>query len=311
MPESGRPLFDRLLGLATEARNPRTMDLDSCDTGEILARINDEDATVAGAVRRVLPAVAAAVRLITESLKAGGRLIYVGAGTSGRLGVLDAAECPPTFGTDPELIQGLIAGGHRALVRAVEGAEDLEAEGREAVTAVGVGAGDVVMGIAASWRTPYTVAAVTTARALGAKTVYLTTNAPETVELDVDVLIAPEVGPEAIMGSTRMKSGTAQKLVLNMISTATMVRLGKIYENMMVDLMATSDKLRERSKRVVMMATGVEYEQAEHLLFEARGSVKRAIVMALAKAGPDEAERALAGGAGHVRAAIRLLERSG
>ncbi len=295
------------MGLTTEARNPRTMDLDALDTDAILHRINKEDARVAGAIRAVIPDIAKAVSLVTTCMRRGGRLIYIGAGTSGRLGVLDAAECPPTFGTDPGRIRGLIAGGSGALVRAVEGAEDREGEGEGEIDDLAVGSVDVVMGIAASWRTPYTVAAVKRAKARGASTIYLTTNAPEKVELKVDVLIAPQVGPEAIMGSTRMKSGTAQKLILNMITSTTMIRLGKVHENMMVDLMATSEKLRERSKRVVMTATGIDYTDAEQLLSAAGGSVKRAIVMSLADAGFEAADRALVNAGGRVREALQSL----
>jgi N-acetylmuramic acid 6-phosphate etherase len=283
------------------------MELDRLPTAEILRRINEEDGRVSAAVRRVLPEVARAVDLIAEALRGGGRLVYVGAGTSGRLGVLDAAECPPTFGTDPEFVRGVIAGGERALVRAVEGAEDREDEGRGAMDALAVGPKDVVVGVAASWRTPYTLAAVGRARDLGARTVYLTTNPPDRVDVAVDVLIAADVGPEVVMGSTRMKSATAQKMVMNMLTTATMVRLGKVYENMMVDLMATSEKLRERSKRVVMQATGLNYEDAERALADAGGSVKRAIVMALGPADVARADQALAQASGHVRGALDAL----
>jgi N-acetylmuramic acid 6-phosphate etherase len=287
------------------------MDLDRLSTAEIVRRINGEDTRVPGAVRRVLPEVAQAVDLITRALRGGGRLIYVGAGTSGRLGVLDAAECPPTFGTDPGLVRGVVAGGEPALVRAIEGAEDRDDEGRRAIDALQIGPKDVVVGVAASWRTPYTLAAVGRARELGARTVYLTTNPRERVEVVVDVLIAPEVGPEVIMGSTRMKSATAQKMVMNMLTTATMVHLGKVYENMMVDLMATSEKLRERSKRVVMLATGLSYDDAERALEGAGGSVKRAIVMKLGPADFARADQALAGADGHVRDALDALGRRG
>jgi N-acetylmuramic acid 6-phosphate etherase len=305
--EKGKTLFDRLVGLSTESLNPRSERLDSLEPLDILTLINDEDTRVPAAVRAVLPAIERAVALVVTALGSGGRLIYVGAGTSGRLGVLDAAECPPTFGTDPSRIVGRIAGGADALTRAVEGAEDREADGRAAIDELGVGPADVVLGIAASWRTPYTVAAVSRARERGARTVYLTTNPPEKVEIPVDVIIAPEVGPEVLMGSTRMKSGTAQKLVLNMITTASMVRLGKTYRNMMVDLMASSDKLRERSKRVLMLATGISYEEATSRLREADGSVKRAVVLTLSHATRAEVDSALLESGGQVRAALVRL----
>jgi N-acetylmuramic acid 6-phosphate etherase len=287
------------------------MDLDRLPITEILDRISAEDASVAAAVRREIPRIALAVERVTECLREGGRLVYVGAGTSGRLGVLDAAECPPTFGTTPEMIVGVIAGGADALVRAAEGAEDREDEGRKAIETLAVDRRDVVMGIAASWRTPFTTAAVRRARELGATTLYLTTNAADQVELDVDVLIAPEVGPEVVMGSTRMKSATAQKMVLNMITTASMVCLGKVYENMMVDLMATSQKLRERSKRVLMAATGVGYEEAEKRLSAAGGSVKRAVVMIRGEVGAEIASEALKRAGGHVRAALEWIAAEG
>lgn len=310
MAEKGRPLFDRLLGLTTEALNPRSERLDSLEPAAILELINDEDARVAAAVRAVVPAIEQTVHLVVQALSAGGRLVYVGAGTSGRLGVLDAAECPPTFGTDPSRVVGVIAGGAEALVRAVEGAEDREDEGRAAMDRLNIGPNDVVVGIAASSRTPYTIAAVERARARGAKTAYLTTNPPDNVTVAVDVVIAPDVGPEVLMGSTRMKSGTAQKLVLNMITTASMVRLGKVYRNMMVDLLATSEKLTERSKRVLMTATGLRYEEAERRLREADGSVKRAIVTTLSGASREAVDEALRAAGGHVRQALVLLETS-
>lgn len=306
--EAGRALFERLTGLATESRNPGTTHLDTLSAREIVDLVNAEDATVADAVKAVLDDVARAVDLVADAIGAGGRLLYVGAGTSGRLGVLDAAECPPTFGSDPRTVVGIIAGGTEALVRAVEGAEDRTDTVARALDELDVGPGDVVLGIAASWRTPYTVAGVRHAQERGARTIFLTTNDPARVEVGVDVLIAPQVGPEVLMGSTRMKSGTAQKMVLNMITTGAMVRLGKVYENMMVDLMATSAKLVERSKRVVMEATGLDYAAAADALSRAGGSVKRAVVMVRADASAEEADAALGSSGGHVRPAIRHLE---
>lgn len=311
MSERGKSLFDRLLRLESEARNPRTLDLDRVDTLTRLTRLNDEDRLVADAVRGTLPDVARCVDAVTERLRRGGRLVYVGAGTSGRLGVLDAAECPPTFGTDPTRVVGVIAGGERALTRAVEGAEDRAEEGVGAMRELGVGPGDAVIGLAASWRTPYTVAAVTHARERGAFTAYITTNPPEHVDIEVDVLMTPLVGPEGLMGSTRLKAATAQKLILNMITTAAMVDLGKVYENMMVDLMATSAKLEERSKRVVMQATGASYEDAAAQLAAAGGSVKTAIVMTVAACSKDAAEARLASHGGRVRLAIEDPSKGG
>lgn len=305
--DAGSPLFDQLSALTTEARHPDTYDLDSMEPLAILRRINIEDAKVAEAVRSELGEIARAVELVTDRLGRGGRLVYVGAGTSGRLGVLDAAECPPTFGSAPETVIGVIAGGERALVRAVEGAEDDGAAGEAAMDALAVGSDDVVTGLAASWRTPYTVAAVARGRARGAATVYVTTNPRSRVTLEADVVIAPVVGPEVLMGSTRMKSATAQKMVLNMITTASMVRLGKVYENMMVDLMATSRKLEERSRRVLMLATGLSYAEARERLGAACGSVKRAIVMTLADVGSDDADAALAAANGFTRGALERL----
>jgi len=297
--------FEEFARLATEQRNPRTLDLDALDVPGILARISAEDRTVPDAVARELPHVARAVELVVASFREGGRLLYVGAGTSGRLGVLDASECPPTFGSDPEMVQGIIAGGYGALVRAIEGAEDRAEEGERAMDKCAVGPKDTVIGLAASRRTPFVVSALARARALGARTGYVTCTPRSEFALDVDVAICPEVGPEALMGSTRMKSGTAQKLVLNMITTAAFVRLGKVYENMMVDLMATSEKLVERSRRTVMTVTGVDYATAARAIEEAGKSVKTAIVMLELGCPRAEAETRLARGQGFVRAALR------
>ena len=296
--------FEEFARLATEQRNPRTLDLDALDVPGILARVSAEDRTVPDAVARELPHVARAVELVVASFREGGRLLYVGAGTSGRLGVLDASECPPTFGSDPEMVQGIIAGGYGALVRAVEGAEDRAEEGERAMDKCAVGPKDTVIGLAASRRTPFVVSALARARALGARTGYVTCTPRSEFALDVDVAICPEVGPEALMGSTRMKSGTAQKLVLNMITTAAFVRLGKVYENMMVDLMATSEKLVERSRRTVMTVTGVDYDTAAAAIAAAGKSVKTAIVMLRLGCARSEAEARLARADGFVRAAI-------
>lgn len=306
MSVSTRALSDSLAKLLTEQRNPSSMDLDLQSTEEILRLINAQDKLVPLAVEREIPHIAAAVELAVTALKSGGRLIYVGAGTSGRLGVVDASECPPTFGTDPQLVRGIIAGGEAAMFRSQEGAEDNEAQAENDINALQVGKHDLVCGIAASRRTPYVVAAVKRARALGAKTVYVTTNPRAEFDLDVDVAICPEVGPEVLMGSTRMKSGTAQKLVLNMLTTTTMVRLGKVYENMMVDLQLTNAKLVERSKRILMMATGVDYDTASEYLARSGGHVKTGIVMIAAGVSKEEAQRRIQEAGGFVRLAIGI-----
>ena len=299
-----RARFEEFARLATEQRNPRTFDLDTLDVDGVLQRISAEDHTVPAAVARELPHIAKAVDLVVASFRLGGRLIYAGAGTSGRLGVLDASECPPTFGSDPDSVQGVMAGGYGALIRAVEGAEDRAEEGEQAMDERGVGPKDTVIGLAASRRTPFVVAAVARARALGARTAYVTCTPRSEFTLDVDVAICPEVGPEALMGSTRMKAGTAQKLVLNMITTTAFVRMGKVYENMMVDLMATSQKLVERSRRTVMTVTGVDYDTAASAIAAAGKSVKTAIVMLKAGCSRAEAEARLAAARGFVRAAL-------
>ncbi|CAG0968182.1 partial N-acetylmuramic acid 6-phosphate etherase, partial [Anaerolineae bacterium] len=286
-----KDLSDALAKLLTEQRNPASMQMDSLSVEEILRLINDQDKRVALAVEHEIPWIAKAVDLVVASFRRGGRLIYFGSGTSGRLGVVDASECPPTFGTPPELVVGMISGGQPARFRSVDGAEDDPEQARREVDALNVNDTDTVCGIAASRRTPYAVAAVGRARELGAKTLYITTNPRKDFDLDVDVPICPEVGPEVLMGSTRMKSGTAQKLVLNMITTTAMIRLGKVYENMMVDLQLTNQKLVERSKRIVMMATGIDYDAATIALEKAGGHVKSAIVMVKANVSLDEARR--------------------
>ncbi|MBI3006378.1 MAG: N-acetylmuramic acid 6-phosphate etherase [Ignavibacteriales bacterium] len=308
----GKDLFDQLQKLTTEQRNPASMDIDARTVDEILNIITDEDRRVPVAVKNQIPFIAKAVDHAVRAFKQGGRLIYVGAGTSGRLGVLDAVECPPTYGTDPEMVQGMIAGGEKAMFRAQEGAEDKEEFGAEDIDKQKVSKKDVVCGIAASMRTPYVIGAIKRAKERGAATIYVTTNprskfeSPEFAELAraVDVAICPEVGPEIVMGSTRMKSGTAQKLVLNMITTAAMIRLGKVYENMMIDLQMTNQKLKERAKRVVMTITNVSYEEAAEFLERADGHVKTALVMIKARVSKADAQERLKKADGFVRAAI-------
>lgn len=302
-----KKLFEEISSLQTEQRNNASINIDTASTGKILKIINDEDKTVPSAVEKEIPYIEKAVEMIIASFRSGGRLFYFGAGTSGRLGVIDAAECPPTFGTDPELVQGYIAGGREAMFRAQEGAEDFEENGAADVMKAGVGKKDVVCGIAASRRTPYVIGAVKKAKQIGAGTIYLTCNPRSEFNIkEADVAICPYVGPEVIMGSTRMKSGTAQKLVLNMLTTASMIRLGKVYENMMIDLQMTNKKLVERSKRIVMTVTGSTYEEAENYLNRADGHVKTALVMMKANVNADEARKRLKIAEGFVRKAIEL-----
>ena len=278
--------------------------------------INNEDKKVASAVETQIQYIAEAVELVVEALQSGGRLIYAGAGTSGRLGILDAVECPPTFGTDPKIIQGCLAGGKKAMFRAQEGVEDREENGARDINKKRIRTNDIVCGIAASLRTPYVIGAVKRAKQLGAHTLYVTTNPrsslylPEYYKLAsaIDVAICPEVGPEIIMGSTRMKSGTAQKLVLNMITTAAMIRLGKVYENMMIDLQMTNIKLRERAKRIVMIITGVSYDEATDALKKSNFHVKAALVMMKAGVSLKEARFRLLKSNGFVREAIKGTE---
>ncbi len=298
-------LFEQLQSLATEQRNPHSDHIDTASVEEILRVINTEDHLVPIAVRRELPYVAEAVQIVVEAFKNDGRLFYVGAGTSGRLGIVDASECPPTFGTDPEMVQGIIAGGREAVFRSQEGAEDVPAAGAEVLEERGVTEDDVVCGIASSGRTPFVVGAVEHARdVIGCPTLFVTTVPRDELDVAPDVAICPVVGPEVLMGSTRMKSGTAQKLVLNMITTASMVRLGKVYENMMVDLQRTSEKLVERGIRTVMMVTGVDYDEADAVLDRCDGHVKTAIVTILADVDAEEARRRLDATDGFVRPAI-------
>ncbi len=312
----GKNLFSQLQFLTTEQRNLASMDIDSHSVEEILVLLNNEDKKVASAVETQLPYIAKAVEFVVEAFQNNGRLIYVGAGTSGRLGILDAVECPPTFGTDSEMIQGLIAGGKKAMFQAQEGAEDHEENGLRDINNKKIKKNDVVCGIAASLRTPYVVGAVKRAKQLGACTLYVTTNPRSNFQLPefsdlasaVDVAICPEVGPEIIMGSTRMKSGTAQKLVLNMITTTAMIRLGKVYENMMVDLQLTNQKLHERAKRIVMIITGVPYDEAADFLMKSKFHVKTAIVMIKANVSSEEAQLRLKKSNGFVRIAIEERE---
>ena len=318
MSTRSKKLFDRLSSLSSESRNRRTLRIDEMSVRSILRVINQEDSTVAIAVRRELPAIEKAVACTIEAFQAGGRLIYVGAGTSGRLGILDATECPPTFGTNPRQIQGIVAGGKKAVFRSQEGAEDDSHDGALQIREKNVSQRDVVCGIAASIRTPFVAGAIREAKKRGATTIFVTTN-PRSVLLkkhlselrkNIDVAICVDVGPEVIMGSTRMKAGTAQKLVLNMMTTTAMIRLGKVYQNMMVDLKMTSRKLEERAKKVLMLSTGMDYKKASLVLKKANGHVKTAIVMAKANTSAKKARSKLNTANGFVRAALHKTTRS-
>ncbi|MGP2424601.1 N-acetylmuramic acid 6-phosphate etherase [Yersinia enterocolitica] len=290
--------------LISESRNPATMELDKFSTLEMLTCFNDEDRKVPEAIRLVLPAIAQAVDLAAESLKQGGRLIYLGAGTSGRLGVLDASECPPTFGVPHGRVIGLIAGGPGALFKAVEGAEDDIALGVRDLQDLKLMATDMVVGLAASGRTPYVIGALRYARQLGCPTAAISCNPDSPIAQEAQVAISPVVGPEALTGSTRMKSGTAQKLVLNMLSTGAMVKLGKVYQNLMVDVKATNVKLVDRACRIVVEATGASRAEAENALSQTEFDVKPAILMILKGVSAEQARQDLQQHNGYLRAAL-------
>ena len=291
--------------LLTEQRLPDSMNLDAMSVADAVALMNAQDAAAVAAVAAERGNVARAVEIVAEALAAGGRLLYFGAGTSGRLGVLDAAECPPTFRTDPAMVQGVIAGGEVAMFRAQEGAEDRAEDGAAAVDAKAVEGRDVVMGIAAGGTTPFVHGALRRAAERGAKTIFLSCVQPVPDEPTVDVTIRPLTGPEVITGSTRLKAGTATKLVLNTISTLAMVRLGKVYQNLMVDLRASNQKLRDRAARIVTTITGLPREEATDLLRSADGHVKLALVMHGRGVGVDDARRILDRSGGAIRDALR------
>jgi len=293
-----------LSAIATEQRNSVSAELDLLDALGIVRVINNQDRRIAEAGTQGLPKIAEAVEIIVEAVGAGGRLIYIGAGTSGRLGVLDASECPPTFNTDPNLVIGLIAGGDRALRHSVEQVEDRPADGAAALEAVGLNDRDVVVGIAASGRTPFVLGAIEYATAVGATTIGLSNSAASALSTVVTVSIAPIVGPEIVTGSTRMKAGTAQKMVLNMLTTATMVKLGKTYGNLMVDVQPTNAKLRERAVGIVCDATGKSTEEARAVLEAAGGEVKTAIVASLRGIPADDARSRLDCANGVLRVAL-------
>jgi len=293
--------------LTTEKINPATQFIDECDTRDMLLLINDEDQQVPISVRKEIDSIAAAVDTLYESLKNGGRMFYLGAGTSGRLGVLDASECPPTFGTDPELVQAFIAGGDIALRTSVEGCEDDEESGKQLITDKGITSRDVVIGITASGSTPYVLGALKRAKELGIPTIGITTNGNSRISEICDICIAPVVGPEVISGSTRLKSGTAQKLVLNMLTTGVMIKLGKVYDNLMVDVKASNKKLYDRSIRIVRTVTSVSEERAIEALQQANMHVKTAIMMIATGTDAEQAAEILRQHDGRLKAAIRSL----
>lgn len=294
----------------TEASNPRTRELDTMSTVQLLTVMNDEDALVAAAVRKTIPAIAQIVDATAAAINRGGRLIYIGAGTSGRLGVLDAAECPPTFNTPPELVLGIIAGGQEALLTAIEGAEDSTELGREDLENVRLTKDDVVVGLAASGRTPYVIGALQYANSIGAFTAVVTCSSGSALSKVAQVAVEVDNGPEVLTGSTRLKAGTSQKMVLNMISTGTMVRLGKVYGNLMVDVRPTNSKLVDRAERIVMSATDADRALAQQTLQAADYNPKTAIVSLLTGVSVDEARDSLRSNNGHVRKTIEQLQQT-
>ena len=294
-----------LKNMSTETRNQNTMNLDIMSSLEVVTVMNQEDAKVPAAITPALPNIAQCVTWAIESIEAGGRIIYMGAGTSGRLGVLDAVECPPTFGVAPEVVVGLIAGGEKAFVKAVEGAEDSRELGRQDLIDINLAKRDIVIGIAASGRTPYVLGGLAYAQEVGCHTVGISCNPGSAVGAAAELAIEVVPGPECLTGSTRLKSGTCQKLILNMISTATMVGCGKAYQNLMVDVMQTNEKLVVRAQNIVMEATGCEREVAAEKIAIAGGNAKTAITMILADCGLEEAKERLAKAKGHVREAIK------
>ncbi|QNO15306.1 N-acetylmuramic acid 6-phosphate etherase [Alkalicella caledoniensis] len=290
-----------LNSMSTEQRNNKTLDLDTMSITDALNTMNEEDAKVPEAIKKVIPQIEKAVKGVIAAFEKGGRLIYMGAGTSGRLGVLDAVECPPTFGTPPEKVVGLIAGGEKAFVKAVEGAEDSITMGVEDLKEIGLTPEDIVIGIAASGRTPYVIAALDYAKKVGCETVGISCNKDSAVGLAADIAIEIVVGPEVLTGSTRLKAGTAQKMVLNMISTTAMVGIGKVYKNLMVDVQRTNKKLETRAENIIMNATEVDRDTAKEVLEKAEGSVKFAITMILLNCDLQTAKEKLILANGHIR----------
>lgn len=291
--------------LTTEQRNAATLHIDELPIPDMLRTIHEEDKNIIGAVESALPMIARAVEIIAVRLKKGGRLFYLGAGTSGRLGILDAVECPPTFGTDPSLVQGVIAGGTDAVFHAQEGAEDSLTQAQEDLQVRGFCAADVLCGVAASGRTPYVIGGLGYARSLKAATIAVACTPDSPIAALADIAITAVTGPEVITGSTRLKAGTAQKIILNMLSTGTMIRLGKVYGNLMVDVKVSNDKLKERARRIVMEATGKNRREAEEALTKAAGSAKLAVFMLLANLSAEEARVQLANADGYIGRALK------
>lgn len=304
-------LFEYLSILETEQRNTLTLAIDTADTLEIVKQINNEDKTVANAVEQRLPNIADAINLIVDSFKLGGNLFYVGSGTSGRIGVVDASECPPTFGTPPKMVQAIIAGGKEAMFSAQEGAEDSFESGERSIYEYQIRKNDILCGIAASGRTPFVLGALKKASSIGIKTIFLCCVPKVQLKLDFKptIIIDVNTGPEVIMGSTRMKSATAQKMICNMLSTGAMIRIGKVFENVMVDLQLTNKKLEERAKRIIMIFSNCSYEQASYLIEHTNGHVKTALVMALTHTNIEQATRLLNDSNGFVKEALKLAEK--
>lgn len=294
-----------LENLTTEIRNNRTSNLDQLSVDEFLNIMNEEDQKVALAVREQIPVISKVVQLVVEAFQSGGRLIYTGAGTSGRIGLLDAVECPPTFGTNPSEVVGLIAGGERAFIKAVEGAEDSEELGKEDLLRISLTKNDIVIGIAASGRTPYVIGALKYANEIGAKTVAVACNKGSKIGEVAFQKIEVDNGPEVLTGSTRLKAGTSQKLICNMISTASMIGIGKVYKNLMVDLQLTNIKLVDRAKRIIVEATGCDYETASNYLMKANNQTKVAIVMILTGMNYDEAMISLNKASGFISKVVK------
>jgi len=304
-------LYSLIRSLPTEQRNLNTASIDEMSISEALSVMNAEDKTVAYAVEKEIPYIQKAVEKVVDSFRKGGRLLYVGAGTSGRLGIVDASECPPTFGSDPKMVQGIIAGGTSAIFHAVEGAEDSFELGQQAMIDLNVTQNDTVCGIAASGRTPFVLGALEEASSRGAATIFITTSTREVIAplgVTADIIIAPYVGPEVVAGSTRLKSGTAQKMVLNMLTTISMIQIGKTYGNVMVDLQLSNQKLVERAKNILVTLGGVSYEEAGVYLIQANNHVKTALVMILANVDAVTASGALTASQGKIKVAISQLQ---
>lgn len=298
--------MERMTKLTTEGYHPQSANLDLMSIAEIVRLMNEDDVKIPLAIAKVLPEIEQAIEVVIHALKNGGRLFYVGAGTSGRIGLLDAVECPPTFSTSPKLVQAILAGGSDAVMVAIEGAEDNLTLGKVALEKQKLSAADVVIGIAASGRTPFVKGALLYAQQIGAQTISLASNPQSIISAHADIAIEVITGPEILTGSTRLKAATAHKQILNMITTTTMIKLGKVYKNLMVDVHASNYKLRERAKKIVCEATNVSYEQAEEILEQTNYQVKLAIVMLLTNTTLDNAQTLLAQSEGHVRTAVAL-----